>query len=103
MSAGGRIYGIGPATVARAEEAGLAFAKSMGIAETRADALAALRALPADKVNGDLSMEALITKPASYAVGRSPIGNCDFSGYARRGAAQGHGSQGAGVDRNHER
>jgi para-nitrobenzyl esterase len=66
MSGGGRIYGI-EATAARAEQAGLAFAKSMGITGTGADALAALRALPVEKVNGDLSMEALITKPETFA------------------------------------
>jgi para-nitrobenzyl esterase len=66
MSGGGRIYGI-QATPARAEQAGLAFAKGMGITGTGADALAALRALPVEKVNGDLSMEALITKPETFA------------------------------------
>lgn len=74
MSGGGRIYVIGAPTVARAEEAGLAFAKSMGITGTSADALATLRALPVEKVNGDLSMEALITKPATYAGGPTPDG-----------------------------
>jgi para-nitrobenzyl esterase len=66
MSGGGRTYGIG-ASRARAEQAGLAFAQSMGITGSGADALAALRALPAQKVNGDLSMEALLTKPDTYA------------------------------------
>lgn len=74
MSGGGRIYGIGPPTVARAEDAGLAFAKSMGITGTGAEALAALRALPVEKVNGDLSMMALITKPDTYAGGPIPDG-----------------------------
>lgn len=74
MSGGDRTYGIGAPTVARAEEAGLAFAKTMGVAGTGADALAALRALPVEKINGDLSMEALITKPASYAGGPIPDG-----------------------------
>ncbi len=68
MSGGGRSYGIGGPT-ARAERAGLAFAQSMGIAGTGADALAGLRALPVENVNGDLSMEALITKPDTYAGG----------------------------------
>jgi para-nitrobenzyl esterase len=67
MSGGGRVYGIGGPT-ARAEQAGLAFAQSMGITGTGADALAALRALPVEKV-GDLSMEALITKPDTYVGG----------------------------------
>jgi para-nitrobenzyl esterase len=39
----------------------------MGITGTGADALAALRGLPVEKVNGDLSMEALITKPDTFA------------------------------------
>jgi para-nitrobenzyl esterase len=67
MSGGGRTYvpvaGHGAATVALAEQAGVAFANSMGITATGAEALAALRALPVEKANGDLSMEALITKP----------------------------------------
>jgi Carboxylesterase family len=74
MSGGGRTYGVGPPTVARAEDAGLAFAKSMGITGNSANAVVALRALPAEKVNGDLSMEALITKPATYAGGPIPDG-----------------------------
>lgn len=72
MSGGGRTYlmaGTGAATPTRAEQAGLAFARSMGITGTGADALAALRALPVEKVNGDLSMEALLTKPDTYAGG----------------------------------
>jgi para-nitrobenzyl esterase len=72
MSGGGRTYlmaGTGAATAARAEQAGLAFAHSMGIPGTGADALAALRALPVEQVNGDLSMEALLTKPDTYAGG----------------------------------
>jgi para-nitrobenzyl esterase len=74
MSGGGRIYGFGAATIARAEEAGLEFAKSMGIIGTGADAFVALRALPVEKVNGDLSMDALITKPTTYAGGPIPDG-----------------------------
>jgi para-nitrobenzyl esterase len=68
MSGGGRTYGIG-ASRARAEQAGVAFAQGMGITGTGADALAALRALPAQKVNGDLSLGALLTKPDTYAGG----------------------------------
>ncbi|MGH9371240.1 MAG: hypothetical protein ACRD15_06900, partial [Vicinamibacterales bacterium] len=68
MSGGGRTYGIGVAA-ARAEQSGVAFARSMGITGTGADALTALRALPVEKVNGDLSMEASITKPETYAGG----------------------------------
>jgi para-nitrobenzyl esterase len=52
-----------------AEESGLEFAKSMGITGTGAEALRALRALPVEKVNGDMSMEALLTKPPTYAGG----------------------------------
>jgi len=68
----GRTYltaGTGAASAVRAEQAGLAFAQTMGITETGAEALAALRALPVEKVNGDLSMEALLTKPDTYAGG----------------------------------
>ena len=74
MSGGGRTYGIGPATVARAEEAGLALAHSMGITGIGGNALAALRALPVEQVNGDLSMEALLTKPDTYAGAPIPDG-----------------------------
>jgi para-nitrobenzyl esterase len=72
MSGGGRTYlvaGTGAVPPARAEHAGLAFAHSRGIPGTGADALAALRALPVEQVNGDLSMEALLTKPNTYAGG----------------------------------
>jgi para-nitrobenzyl esterase len=41
----------------------------MGITGAGGDALAALRALSVEKVNGDLSMEALLTKPDTYAGG----------------------------------
>lgn len=68
MSGGGRTYGIG-ASRARAEQAGVAFAQSLGVTGSDVDALAALRSLQAEKVNGDLSMEALLTKPGTYAGG----------------------------------
>jgi para-nitrobenzyl esterase len=74
MSGGGRTYGVGPATDAQAEQAGLAFAESMGITGTDPKALAALRAPSVEKVNGDLSMMALITKPDTYAGGPIPDG-----------------------------
>jgi para-nitrobenzyl esterase len=47
----------------------------MGITSTRAAALKALRALPADQVNGDMNMEVLITKPPTYAGGPIFDGN----------------------------
>ena len=59
MSGGGRTYmvaGSGAIPAARAEQAGVAFAKSRGIEGAGAEALTALRALPAEKVNGDLGM-----------------------------------------------
>lgn len=52
-----------------AEQSGVEFAKNAGITGTDAAALAALRGLPAEKVNGDLSIVALITKPPTYAGG----------------------------------
>jgi para-nitrobenzyl esterase len=58
-----------------AEDAGLAFADSMGITDRGPAGLAALRALPADRVNGDLSMEALLTRPSTYAGG--PVNDGD--------------------------
>jgi para-nitrobenzyl esterase len=69
MSGGGRRISAIGGTPARAEQAGVAFAKSIGITGTDADKLAALRALPVEKVNGDLSMEALLTKPDTYVGG----------------------------------
>lgn len=72
MSGGGRTYLVpetGAVPRAQAEKAGLAFAQSMGIAGTGVEALEALRALPAEKVGGDLSMEALTTRPDTYAGG----------------------------------
>jgi para-nitrobenzyl esterase len=76
LSGGGRIYmpnmrklsEVSP-QLPSAEESGLEFAESMGITGTGAEALKALRALPVEKVNGDMSMEALLTKPPTYAGG----------------------------------
>ncbi|MEH2530086.1 para-nitrobenzyl esterase [Bradyrhizobium sp. AZCC 1588] len=68
MSGGGRTYGIG-ASRARAEEAGVAFVQSVGITGSGADVLAALRALPAQKVSSDLGVEALLGKVDTYAGG----------------------------------
>jgi para-nitrobenzyl esterase len=74
MSGGGRTYlvpGTGAVPAARAEQAGVAFAKSVGIEGGGAEALAALRALPAEKVNGDLSMAELF--PGNGTYGGGPI------------------------------
>jgi len=72
MSGGGRTYLIantGATTFASAERAGLAFARSVGIMGTDASTLAALRALPAARISSDLGIEALTTKPDTYAGG----------------------------------
>ncbi|GAB4241909.1 MAG: carboxylesterase family protein [Elainellaceae cyanobacterium] len=76
LSGGGRNYLAllrnlrqGKPELPSAEESGLEFARSVGITATGAEALAALRALPAEQVNGDLSMAALLTKPPTYAGG----------------------------------
>ncbi|PSB16076.1 carboxylesterase [filamentous cyanobacterium CCP2] len=52
-----------------AEVSGIEFARSMGITTDGTEALEALRALPAEQVNGDLNMLALLTKPPTYAGG----------------------------------
>lgn len=52
-----------------AEESGIEFAQSVGITGEGPEALLALRDLPAEQVNGDLSMEALLSKPSTYAGG----------------------------------
>ncbi|HIK18780.1 MAG TPA: carboxylesterase family protein [Leptolyngbyaceae cyanobacterium M33_DOE_097] len=76
LSGGGRNYLVpsrqlnqatGP--LPSAEEAGLAFAKSVGITDTGAAGLRALRALPAEKVNGKMSMASLFPLLPTYAGG----------------------------------
>lgn len=76
LSGGGRTYLVlnrklkeaaGP--LPSAEDSGIAFAQSVGITDTGKAGLAALRALPAEKVNGDMSMAALLTRPPGYAGG----------------------------------
>jgi para-nitrobenzyl esterase len=76
LSGGGRTYLVGAKKLSgdspgqpSAEESGIEFAKSMGIIGTDAAALSALRRLPVEKVNGDLSMEALLTKPKTFVGG----------------------------------
>jgi para-nitrobenzyl esterase len=73
MSGGGRSYVVGGKTLSQAQASGSAFARSAGIEGTGAEALAALRALPVDMVNGDMSMEALLTKPVRMQVDRSSM------------------------------
>lgn len=76
LSGGGRTFLMGLRKLSEdtpnlpsAEKSGIEFANSVGIKETGAATLKALRALPAEKVNGDLSMEALVKKPSTYAGG----------------------------------
>ncbi|WP_416673990.1 carboxylesterase family protein [Egbenema bharatensis] len=52
-----------------AEVSGIEFARSVGITTDGTEALEALQALPAEQVNGDLNMLALLTKPPTYAGG----------------------------------
>jgi para-nitrobenzyl esterase len=63
LSGGGRTYLVGAKRLSggspgqpSAEESGIEFTKSRGITGTDAAALKALRALPVERVNGDLSM-----------------------------------------------
>ncbi|HYG86166.1 MAG TPA: carboxylesterase family protein [Azospirillum sp.] len=76
LSGGGRSYvpphrklreATGP--LPSAENSGVAFAQSVGITDTGAAGLKALRALPAEKVSGDMSMVAILTRPPTYAGG----------------------------------
>ena len=76
LSGGGRTFLIGLRKLSEgtpelpsAEESGVEFARSIGITGNGAEALAALRALPADQVNGDINLQALVTKPPTYAGG----------------------------------
>ncbi|HEY9641556.1 MAG TPA: carboxylesterase family protein [Coleofasciculaceae cyanobacterium] len=76
LSGGGRTFLVGLRNLREgtpelpsAEQSGVEFARSVGITSTGTEALAALRSLPAAQVNGDMSMEALLTKPPTYAGG----------------------------------
>jgi para-nitrobenzyl esterase len=76
LSGGGRNYLIkarklseSTSELPSAEASGIKFAESMGIIGTGAAALSALRALPAEKVAGDLNMTNLIKRPPTYASG----------------------------------
>ena len=76
LSGGGRTYLVGGRKLSEstpeqpsAEESGVEFAKSVGITGNGAEALAALRALPAEQVNGEMNMGALLTRPPTYAGG----------------------------------
>jgi para-nitrobenzyl esterase len=76
LSGGGRTYLLGHRRLSEAtgplpsaEAAGLAFAESAGIRGSDAAALAALRALPAEQVNGDLGMLSLVQPTPTYAGG----------------------------------
>ncbi|MDM9382352.1 carboxylesterase family protein [Chlorogloeopsis sp. ULAP01] len=82
LSGGGRSYIVqhrklkeAISSLPSAEESGIEFAKSVGISDTGAAGLKALRALPAEKVNGEMSMEALLKLPPSYAGG--PVNDGD--------------------------
>lgn len=76
LSGGGRDYIVqhrklreATGTLPSAEDSGVAFAQAEGIAGRDAAALKALRALPVERVNGDMSMAALLTLPPTYAGG----------------------------------
>ncbi len=75
LSGGGRDYLVnvkplsGDAKTPSAEQSGIQFAASVGIQGTGADALKALRALPAKTVAGDLNMTSLLKQPPTYSGG----------------------------------
>jgi para-nitrobenzyl esterase len=65
--------GKASATLAEAEQAGLAFARGKGIADDAADALQRLRALPADAVVDGLNLAALFTPDAGPRTFTGPV------------------------------
>ncbi|HEY9626812.1 MAG TPA: carboxylesterase family protein [Coleofasciculaceae cyanobacterium] len=76
LSGGGRTFLVGLRNLSQgapelpsAEASGVEFARSVGITTDGAEALVALRSLPAEQVNGDLNMVALLSKPPTYAGG----------------------------------
>lgn len=76
LSGGGRTYLLGlrnlresNGALPSAEQSGLEFARRFGIRGRGRVALRSLRSLSAEQVNGDLSMAALLQKPADYAGG----------------------------------
>ncbi|MDX2240089.1 MAG: carboxylesterase family protein [Leptolyngbyaceae cyanobacterium bins.302] len=76
LSGGGRNYLVNVRKLKQstlgqpsAEASGTEFAESVGIQGTGADALVALRSLPAAKVAGDLNMTNLVKRPPTYAGG----------------------------------
>ena len=76
LSGGGRSFIVQQRDLSRprgtlpsAEASGVAFARSVGVRASGAQALAQLRALPAKTVNGSVSMLALIMQPRTYAGG----------------------------------
>ncbi|MGF1937283.1 MAG: carboxylesterase/lipase family protein [Nostoc sp. ChiQUE02] len=76
LSGGGRTYLVGERKLSEstpeqpaAEQSGIEFAKSVGITGTGAVALKALRALPAEVVNGDMNMVTFLAEPPTYAGG----------------------------------
>ncbi|WP_448604670.1 carboxylesterase family protein [Thermoleptolyngbya sp.] len=76
LSGGGRTYLLGLRNLREstdalpsAEQSGLAFGRRFGIRGRGRAALRSLRSLPAEEVNGDLSMAALVEKPGDYAGG----------------------------------
>jgi para-nitrobenzyl esterase len=71
MSGGGRTLVDSP-SMPKAEQVGVNFARSVGITGDGASALAALRALPAEQVRGDLNLASKSTGEPPLAV-RGPI------------------------------
>jgi para-nitrobenzyl esterase len=76
LSGGGRNYltnvrklSESTSELSSAEESGIKFGESIGLEGTGTTALAALRALPAEKVTGNLNMTSLIKKPPTYTGG----------------------------------
>jgi para-nitrobenzyl esterase len=78
MSGGGRMGNNGlplsaPPGEPSAEQVGVAFARSAGIESTGPEALAALRALPAETVRGGLNLSTLISPPAGPPTHTGPV------------------------------
>ena len=78
MSGGGRMGDGGlplsaPPGQPSAEQIGVAFARTVGIEGSGAEALAALRALPAEAVRGDLNLSTLIRPPSGPPTHSGPV------------------------------
>lgn len=69
MSGGGRSTGLGLVTLAEAEKRGVNFARKAGLTDDSAKGLAALRALPADRIVDGLDMRSIMGNGVDHYAG----------------------------------